>query len=289
ESIHTVGSMFGVLCEPAETNLRSECCVLFLNAGAVGHSGPNRMWTDAARRNAARGVVSFRFDLPGIGESDGDRNLDIPSLYQEALVEQVELAMDSLRSRLGVRRFIAIGLCSGAFWAFCAAIRNRDVCSAVLLNPRLFFWDPEVDRRRLVRRNAARLANGSQWRRILRGEMSLENVKAILGTLFDRSGSNWKGAFRTSQIPGRRMADAWKAIERNGSRVTLIFTDGEPLLCEMEQEGQMPPENPRVRLVRMGSAGHTFRPQWSQKLAHDLIDREIECAASMPEVRAVLT
>ena len=38
------------------------------------------------------------------------------------------------------------------------------------------------------------------------------------------------------------MAEAWAAIERNRNRITLIFTEGEPLLREMEEEGQMPPE-----------------------------------------------
>ena len=73
-----------------------------------------------------------------------------PQLHQEQLIGQVERAMDSLRSRCGFRRFVAIGLCSGAFWAFHAAIRNPGIRGAVLLNPRIFFWDPEIERRRAV-------------------------------------------------------------------------------------------------------------------------------------------
>src|SRR5207302_8538316 len=109
-----VDSMFGILCEPDPKTPRSECCVLFLNPGAVRHIGPNRMWVESARRWAARGVVSLRLDLSGIGESDGELNGDIASLYQDRLVEQVEMALDSLRSRLGIRQFAAVGLCSGA-------------------------------------------------------------------------------------------------------------------------------------------------------------------------------
>jgi hypothetical protein len=37
----------------------------------------------------------------------GDQNLDIPSLYQEHMVDQVELAMDSLHS-LPLRRSAAL-------------------------------------------------------------------------------------------------------------------------------------------------------------------------------------
>src|SRR5204863_2898926 len=58
ETTYTVGrpaaSMFGILSEPDPNAPRAECCVLFLNPGAVRHIGPNRMWVEAARRWAAR-------------------------------------------------------------------------------------------------------------------------------------------------------------------------------------------------------------------------------------------
>ena len=82
------------------------------------------------------------------------------------------------------------------------------------------------------------------------------------------------------------MADAWKALDRNQSRLTLIFTEGEPLLREMEEEGHLPQEtHSRVRCIRLANCGHTFRPLWAQKTAHELIDRELE--AIMSEARAV--
>jgi len=81
---------------------------------------------------------------------------------------------------------------------------------------------------------------------------------------------------RRLQIQPEAMAHAWAAIERSQSRVTLIFTENEPLLREMEEEGQMPPETcPRVRCLRVANGGHTFRPLWAQKLAHELIDSEL--------------
>src|SRR4029079_14058830 len=106
-------------------------------------------------------------------------------LYQDHLVEQVELAMESLRSR-GFQRFAAIGLCSGAFWAFHAAIRNPDIRAAILLNPRLFFWDPEVDRRRLLRRTAGLLVDTTDWRRLARGYVSRKSFKRVARIVLDR-------------------------------------------------------------------------------------------------------
>ena len=73
------------------------------------------------------------------------------------------------------------------------------------------------------------------------------------------------------------MADAWSALERNHTCVTMIFTEDEPLLREMEEEGHLPPPSgTRVRCIRLANCGHTFRPLWAQQSAHELIDRELD-------------
>lgn len=278
ETIHTMetsaGALFGVLTEPPPDELSTEWCILFLNAGAVRHTGPNRMWVEAARRWAKRGMPSLRLDLQGIGESDGAATLGTEGLYQEQMVEQIQTAMDSVRSRRGARRFIAVGLCAGAFWAFHAAVRSPEICGAILLNPRLFFWDPEVDRRRLLRRTVKGLSDWGDWCRLVLGDVPLESIKQVARIALDRIQPG--DVNRPLQIPRERMAEAWTAIERNRNRLTFIFTEGEPLLREMEEEGQLPPETcSRVQCIQVANSGHTFRPLWAQKLAHELIDREI--------------
>src|SRR5205823_2905766 len=128
-------------------------------------------------------------------ESEGDACLDIPALYQENLVEQVERVMDALRSRFGFRRFAAVGLCAGAFWAFHAVRRNRDICSVILLNPRLYFWDPEVDRRRMVRRGARGLVSAKDWWRLLRGGIQFADLKRAARLVLAKSKESLTGSF----------------------------------------------------------------------------------------------
>ncbi len=269
--------LFGVLSRPRAPLANPDWCVLFLNPGAVRHIGPNRMWVEAARRLAARGVSSLRLDLQGIGESDGPVNLDVASLYQDRLVEQVEEAMASLRSNIGARRFATVGLCSGAFWAFHAAIRNPEIRAAILLNPRLFFWDPEVDPRRVLRRTARLITESADWRRLLRGYISVESFMRVSRTVFERIRASRPSARQRPQISPEGMARAWSALERNRTRMTMIFTEGEPLLREMEEEGHLPPPSgSHVRCIRITNCGHTFRPLWAQKSAHELIDRELD-------------
>lgn len=281
ESIYSIGegpdAMFGILCGPASGPPRKGLGVLLLNAGAVRHVGPNRMWVEVARRWAARGIVSLRLDLPGVGESEGCATTGETALYRQEMVSHVERAMKSLRQRFGEMDFTVIGLCSGAFWAFHAAIRHAEIRAAVLLNPRLFFWDPEVDRRRMMRRAASALTSWRDWRKLVHGQVGIDKLKRAARIACDRIRGVRAGGGKPLQIQPKAMAEAWAALERNRSRVTLIFAQGEPLLQEMEEEGQLPPEtNPRIRCIRVPVIGHLFAPLGTQKLVHELMDHALD-------------
>jgi len=235
------------------------------------------MWVEAARRWAARGVPSLRMDFGGIGESDGKPLRDIAGLYEPELLDDIEAAMASARSRLGGRRFVVIGLCSGAFWAFHAAVRYPDVCGAILLNPRLFFWDPEVDRRRILRRTVNGFTDSKAWSRLVRGKITPQRIRKGGQVLVERFRNSRAPSGPPSQIPAGALARSLAAIERNQCRLTLVFTEGEPLLLEMEEEGHLPPQDSsRIRCIRVANCGHTFRPLWAQQLVHELIDREFD-------------
>ena len=269
ETAMTIKGDFGILCEPAMAQTAGGWCLMFLNAGAIRRIGPGRLWVETARRWAARGVPSFRMDLTSIGESDGlDERLPVELLYREDLIEEVMEAMDVMEKRAGARRFILTGLCAGAFWAFHTALKTDRVRSAVLINPRLFFWDPAVDERRKERRSVAALAKGAAWKRVLRGEVSLDRVleaaQGFLGKL--------RHPLTAPQIPVEQLRGALASMEAQRTRMVWMFTEGEPLLAELEDEQQMPGWVP---VMRFPNAGHTFRPLWAQAELSRLLDQEI--------------
>ena len=165
-------SLFSVTAHSADCSTSPEWGLLFMNAGGVRHIGPNRMWVEAARRWAARGIPSVRVDFQRTGESDGEEPASIASLHGNDLVEQLNLVMNAMRAQLGCRKFIAVGLCSGAFAAFQSVIQDPAIRTALLLNPRLFFWDPEIEPRRLAKRVGSGCADLGYWRRLVRGAYS---------------------------------------------------------------------------------------------------------------------
>jgi pimeloyl-ACP methyl ester carboxylesterase len=266
--------MFGILAEPGAGITRSDYCLLYLNAGGVRHTGPNRMWVESARRWASQGVVSLRFDVQGIGESDGEQCLDVPDLYRDRLMAQIDTALNSLRSS-GIKQFIAIGLCSGACWAFHTALRNPDVGAAILVNPSLLYWEAGADRRRMLRSVANGVSGRANWTKMIRAGMQRGDVRQGMRRMAEAFGRRTKVS-GFLQLGFETVSQAWSSLEQSCKRVTLVFREGEPLLAEMEASAQLPPEgNSFTRCLRVPNGGHTLRPLWAQKLVHDLIDAEL--------------
>src|SRR5205085_341196 len=137
------GSLFGILSEPLGTP-RDALTAVLLNPGAHRRIGQGRMWVEAGRRWAARGVPTLRLDLEGIGDADGEatRFQDMGALYTPELVRQVLAALGALDARGLGSSYVLAGLCSGAFWAFHAALEDERVTAAFMLNPQTLFWNP---------------------------------------------------------------------------------------------------------------------------------------------------
>lgn len=281
------GGRFGILAVPPTA--AGDICLLFLNAGAIDHSGPNRLWVTAARAWAARGVPSLRLDLEGIGESDGDASVyrDNAAFHRPELVAQVRAAVDRLADAGTGTRFIVIGLCSGAYWGFHTACEDERVASVVMINPRALIWDPGLDAARAARR-AARMVRAFSWQKLREtgaGE-SLRLAPSLLGAL----------GRRLVAAPHRRRAgtddDLAAELERRltllrnrDTRLLALFTGDEPLHEELERAGLLDAETHRGLRVRMlGDApAHTLRPPSLQRRALDEIDREIAAVAGCPD------
>ncbi len=105
-------NLVGVLTPTdCDSTKRDYPAVLLLNAGLVHHVGPNRIYVQLARRLAASGFPTLRFDLSGIGDS-GNRTDNLS--LRDGIVSDVKEAMDFVARDQGARQFILTGICSGA-------------------------------------------------------------------------------------------------------------------------------------------------------------------------------
>jgi len=123
------GRLIGTLCLPDGDTSRAAVGQLLFNAGIVHRVGPHRINVRLARRLAARGVPSIRFDVSGLGDS---ARPDSSLAFSDQVVSDARAAMDALAQASGVQRFSVFGFCSGGRHAFSVAQQDERVAGAIL-------------------------------------------------------------------------------------------------------------------------------------------------------------
>ncbi len=183
------GRFFGILCNRPDLDDRSRPIVLFLTTASHHRVGPNRMWVPMARTLAERGFASLRFDLTGVGDSPTAPGIVEGNVYSSAFVGDVRAAIDFL-TRLGYRRFITVGLCSGAYLGFHVSLADDRVTGAVMINPQTFNWKEgdslDINRRTTfasTRHYKRLILEPNVWKRLLMGDV---NVRGIGNALRER-------------------------------------------------------------------------------------------------------
>jgi hypothetical protein len=269
-------------------------CGVLLNAGAIRRIGPNRMWVETARRWARRGVPTVRLDLAGLGDSGGEERCPIEDghLYEARYGQQVRGALDALVDMGLPRRFLLMGLCSGAYWSFKMGQVDDRVTGVVMLNPLALVFDPF---RQTIRtgRQARRLARPETWQQILRGEVSRASAVGIARAVAR------VGVTAPARLPGRlatnrraraaggdQLDQELDRLRDNGVSATLLFSAGEPLREELAAEGRFRRldrwPNLRLHLLDGPSDVHTLHPLALQEQVHAIVDTAVDALLGQP-------
>ena len=279
--------LFGIVTEPSDTSGASERPgIILLNVGANHRVGPNRMYVSIARELAANDFLCLRFDVAGLGDSTIAPGAQENRLYSKDSVADVKAAMTLLGETYGVRRFVLVGLCSGAYLAFHTCVADPRVVGQVLLNPQTFEWK-EGDSLELSIRHgfystryyARSLLNPAVWRRALRGEVKLGAIARVLRErLVARTLAGIQGiaarAWNDSE-PLTDVARAFRAMSERGVESLLIFSFDDGGLDMMEKhlgtEGRKMRGRDNFRLAIVEGADHTFTPIGPQRAVQALI------------------
>jgi alpha-beta hydrolase superfamily lysophospholipase len=242
ETAHLFGRgdrLFGVVTEPEGPVKRDRPAFCFLNVGGNHHVGPHRMNVELGRELAARGYLSFRFDTAGLGESPATPGERENRIYTMDAVADVQSAMTMLHEQHGAKRFVLVGLCSGAYVAYYSGIADPRVVGQVLLSPFAFEWkegDPVAPTMRKPFRStrfyARSLLDPQVWSRAARGDVEL---RAIAGALLERFKTRFDlmlpavGSWLRGRLqPQNAVERAFAAMSDRGveSLMVLSFDDG---------------------------------------------------------------
>jgi pimeloyl-ACP methyl ester carboxylesterase len=230
--------------------------------------GTGRMYARLARRLAAAGVASLRFDLRGIGDSEGETPTDENALYTIDRVEDVAAAAAFARGQ-GAGRVVVVGQCAGAWVAFHAA-EAADAAALVLLNPP--FLTTRVGEAAVVetRRFAHRLGQASAWRKLLSGRIDARRAAGVVasGIVVGARSLAARGSGGGDEV-ARRLA----ALAARGVETRFVFSAGEQGLRELERRLEGP--HPDVPVDVVAGPSHTFTPSWGQDRVLELLHRRL--------------
>jgi len=246
--------LVGVLTEPDDPVDGDVPAIVLLNAGIVHRSGPSRLYVEIARRLAARGYPSIRLDLAGIGDSDSrQENLT----DQEGNERDVRLAMDFLQSRIGTRRFLLGGLCSGADISHQVALRDDRVAGLIALDafayPKFGYY---------VRRLGRWARNpGYVYRRAVAILRSSRIGRGLLGSPRDFQRAQPVRMFERDLPPQDQVAAEIQVFMDRGMQALYVFAGGCPWYNYAGQFFNNFPNvrcNPQVEVEYFEQADHTY-------------------------------
>jgi len=205
------GGLVGVLTEPADQLRRSSNpAILFSNIGLNHRVGPNRLYVELARKLAAEGFVSLRFDLSGFGDSEPRR--EGPPDRERATLDTRE-AMSFLE-RYGASQFVLVGLCSGVDSAHSTALVDDRVAGAIFIEGYAYrnwgFW---------LRHSTTRNLQPARWSRFLRVRADRMRGRPPLADL-----NELPDVFERTYPPRGQFAADLERLDRRGVRMLFVYT-----------------------------------------------------------------
>ena len=217
------GGLCGMLCRPLGAGTGR--AVVIVNTGRDPHYGIARFGVVLARRLAAAGVASLRFDFAGLGDSMGARDgKDVLSaLLTTDRSRDISQAVDVLE-REGFAAIGVQGLCSGAYHAFHAALLDPRINTLLLVNFPVFHSE-HVRLLMAPKHYLLQLFDGPSWGRLLRGEVKFRSIVAA------QAARMWERVQNVVARPGVAPQSfpyrAMTALAQRRVRTLFLFSDGD--------------------------------------------------------------
>ncbi len=237
-----VAGTTGILCSPASGESRRFPVVLLGNAGSIFHIGPNRLYVELARKLAAAGYASFRYDLPNIGDGLMYRHPEANKPYPTDAVARITEVIEYAKQDLGHDSVVLTGFCSGSTQAFMAALEQKPTAPLIeimMVNPKVFYVEDKVedksvdtDNQVMQRSNYYRRAirDTDRWKRFFTGDV---DYKGVFQFIFRRcrviAGSSWKRLATIMGLnSGTRLGSDLVKFLKTGRRLSFFFSSRDP-------------------------------------------------------------
>ncbi len=233
--------------------------VVIVVGGPQYRVGSHRQFTLLARRLAAEGFATLRFDYRGMGDSSGE-----PRTFED-IAPDLHAAIDVLLAQCSSVQSVALwGLCDAASAALMYAPSDRRVSALALVNP----WargDDTYARTQLKHYYLRRVLSVDFWRKVLSGRFSPRRAGADLRHNISQATKHPTTAdYRT------RMLQAMQSFEG----ATLLLQAEQDLTAQefdiylnAQPQHRARWQRANVQRTEVAQADHTFsRAPWHQQM-----------------------
>lgn len=262
--------------------------VVLLNAGAIPHTGPGRLYVDLARRWAARGYLVIRYDQFGIGDSENHAVDPEGTVYATSALPALQFVLEHIAIAWNVDSIETIGICSGAYHGLKAAAAGMPLTRASVINPLVFFWEPGMSLANPTFKDslaAAQLKESvkqwEKWKKVINGQVDLLEWYRVAGRRL--ANHLTRLAHNVARVVGHSLSKdlgvELRDIERRGVQVLFVFSVGDPGedLLRFEAGWSLPGLLRRgtVKVRHVAGADHTFTREWTKVALIDVLESEL--------------
>lgn len=253
-------SLVSIIARPTAAAVGDRPAVVILNTGIIHRVGHHRMYVAMARTLAAAGHTVVRFDFSGIGDSPPAKDR-MPPLA--ACVGQIGEVIDSIARTYDTKRYILIGLCSGADHAIMHAFKDERVVALVLMDPTL---PPTL--RYYFHYLLQRLPRARSWLSVASGNSGLLRMAAThLTRLLKAEGKSAETLTLQNLQFSPHLAQCYRVAAQRRVKILAVFTCVSPRHTYPHQMLDAFPETGSgggLRLEYFPESDHQFSPPWAR-------------------------
>jgi hypothetical protein len=201
----------------------------------------------------------------------------------------VRQALEWLDLRYGDADCRALGLCSGAYHSFKAAVRGLPLTGVIVINPLTFFWKegmtlqyPDYQVVAEVQRYQSSVKSAHSWRKLLTGKVDLRNLVQVL---FSHARGSVRARLRdVLRVLGMPLKDdlgqELNALAAKSAQVSFVFSAQDPGLPLLRTQGGASfrrLEKHQKLVVRLiDGADHTFTNRRKRAQLVAILAEELE-------------
>jgi alpha-beta hydrolase superfamily lysophospholipase len=247
-------SLVSIITRPTVPPAGERPAVVILNTGIIHRVGHHRMYVTLSRMLADSGHTVVRFDFSGIGDSAPAKDRKSPLA---ACLEQVKDVIDSVARTHDSKRFVLIGLCSGADHAILHTGDDERVAGVVLMDPTV----PPTPRYYL-HYVLQRLLHVRNWLSVITGRSGLMRILAAHLSWRMQGGSHPPEELNLQNLQfSPHLARSYRAAAQRSVRMLAVFTSVSPRHTYPQQILDAFPETgSSLRLEYFPESDHHFSP-----------------------------